>query len=113
MKQVQKNLLWINKYCLKKLATEKRMKQRNGTDDEQCCFYGANLEDDDHLFQCKAQPQFLQQLTKELIEYDQELDPKLLHLLLEGISNYVKGEIPPSIHMCQVMEQMGLKKLTI
>ena len=88
------------------------MNQKNGTYDERCCSFCAALEDDDHLFQCKAQPQFLQQLTKELIEYDQELDPKLLHLLLEGISNYVKGEIPPSIHMCQVMEQLGPKQNT-
>ena len=67
------------------------MKQKNGTDDEQCYSCSSAIEDDDHLFQCKSQPQFLQKLTKELIKYDQELDPKLLHLLLDGISNYVKG----------------------
>ena len=107
MKRARKNLQWINKYCLRNLATGKRMNQQSGTDDERCCSCGAALEDDAHLFQCKDRPQFLQQLTKELIKYDQELDPKLLHLLIDGISIYVHGEIPPSIHTCQVMEQLG------
>ena len=83
------------------------MNQQSVTDDEQCWSYGDALEDDVHLFQCKARPQFLQQLTNELIKYDQELDLKLLNLLLDGIYNYVNGEIPPLIHTCQVMEQLG------
>ena len=33
-------------------------------------------------------------------------------MLLDGISNYVKGEISMLIHTCQVMEQLGPKQNT-
>ena len=33
-------------------------------------------------------------------------------MLLDGISNYVKGEISMLIHTCQVMEQIGTNQNT-
>ena len=52
----------------------------------------------------------MHRICQELHKYKDELDPKLLHLLIYEIFNYVKGKTAPSMYMCQVMEQMGQKK---
>lgn len=108
-KRAKKNLTWINKYCMQTLPTDQRMKQTGSNEVEHCCTCRANIEDDDHLFQCEKRPQFLKQLQKELKKYANKLDPKLLKLILEGISNYVKNEVDPILKTCQLIEHTGAR----
>ena len=78
----------------------------------QWCSCGASIEDDDNLFQYNKRSTLLHCIYQELNNYKNKLDLKLFHLLLDGISNYVKVITHPFIHTCQVMEEMSLKENT-
>ena len=53
-KQAKKNLQWINKFYLQNLLMGKRLHKIDNCKVTKCYSYGANTEDDDHLFQFKA-----------------------------------------------------------
>lgn len=111
-KQTKKNLQRINKFSLNNLPTVNKLHNINSCEVIQCCSCGISIENNHHLFQCKARFTFLQHIRQELKEYKHELDPKLFHLFSDGIYIYVNETILPFIQIYQVTEQKGPKKNT-
>lgn len=106
-KQAKKNLQWINKLCLRNLPTGHQLNKINNCEITKCCSCGANVEDDDHLFQCTKRPNFLKSIRQALKKYRDKLNPKLYQLLYDGIYTYVKGTTLPFIRTCLVLSQKG------
>ena len=99
-KQAKKNLQWNKKFCLRHIPMGSQLNRINNCKVIQCCSCGANVEDDDHLFQCKTRSDFMKHIRHKLKKYRDEFNPKLFHLWSDGIYTYVKGMTLPFIQTC-------------
>ena len=79
---------------MRHLPTGARMQKREILEDERCCSCGAIIECDNHLFQCKARPQYKRKLFRIINNMDRSLDPKLQEILQMGLRDYMNGTIP-------------------
>ena len=93
---------------LSRFFSAARMKKQGGTDPIECRSYGCPIENDDHLFHCPRQPQFLCHIQSIIDDVQDTLDPKLYHLLKYHLTAYIQGRILLSIttaaltHKCRV-----------
>ena len=64
--QANKNLKWMNKFCMQKLPVGERIHSRESKYKERCCSCYANCETDNHLLQCPKRQQHRNEIMQEV-----------------------------------------------
>ena len=90
-KQTNKNLKWMNKFCMRKLPVGERIHSRESKFEERCCSCYANCETDDHLIQCPKRQRHRNEIMQTVDRLGKELDPRLHDILKDGLLKYFKG----------------------
>ena len=99
------------------------MRKHGGTDPIEYRSCGCSIKNDDHLFQCPRQPQFLRHIQSIINDIQDTLNPKLYHLLKHHLTAYIQGNYLLSTttmaltHKCRVsrpsLPQSHLKHLNL
>ena len=92
-KWAKKKLDWTHKFSTRNLACGARLAKQGTTDPIEYKSCGLPIENDDHLFQCLKQPQFIRRIQLIVNDVPDILNLKLYHLLKHHLTAYIQGKV--------------------